>query len=134
MKANKKKFLGVLAILVLAAVLGLVYHTFREKPVEGSKSVTIEVVDQEGNSITYDVVTEGMFLQQAMDDAEGLEYSGTEGEYGLVVDTVNGVYAGFDANRSYWGFFVNEEYCNYGIADQPVEDGDCFRIVYTTAE
>lgn len=134
MKRNKKKILGVLVFVVLAAVLGLVYQTFREKPVEGTKTVTIDVVSQDGNLVTYEVVTEAEFLQQAMDDADGLEYSGTEGEYGLVVDTVNGIYAGFDANRSYWGFFVNDEYCNYGIADQPVEDGDKFKIVFTVAE
>lgn len=134
MKANKKKILGVVVLLVLIAALGLVYTAFKEKPVEGTKEVTIEVVSDDGSSVTYEVVTDAEFLQQVMDEAEGLEYSGTEGEYGPMVDTVNGVYASFDTNRSYWGFFVNDEYCNYGIADQPVEDGDAFKIVYTIAE
>ena len=31
-------------------------------------------------------------------------------------------------------FYVNDEYCNYGVSEQPVEDGDKFSIVYTLAE
>ena len=32
---------------------------------------------------------------------------------------------------AYWGFSVNGQYCNYGIDEQPVEDGDAFVIAYT---
>jgi hypothetical protein len=35
---------------------------------------------------------------------------------------------------AYWSFNVNGEYCNYGVSEQPVEDGDAFEIVYTKAE
>ena len=33
----------------------------------------------------------------------------------------------------YWSFYVNDEYCNYGIDSQPVHDGDKFRIEYTVS-
>lgn len=71
-----------------------------------------------------------------MDEAkeEGLTYSGTDGDYGLMVDTVNDEKAVFEEDGAYWGFFVNGEYCNYGIAEQPVADGDEFEIVYTVGE
>lgn len=51
--------------------------------------------------------------------------------YGLAVNAVNGEVASFEENAAYWGFFVNGEYCNYGISEQPVNDGDAFQIVYT---
>lgn len=131
---NKKKIAGIVVLIALVAVLGLVYNAFREKPVAGSKAVTIEVVSQDGSSKTYDVQTDAEYFQQVMDEADGLEYAYEEGEYGPMVEEVNGEIASYDENKAYWGFFVNGEYCNYGIADQPVEDGDVFQIVYTLAE
>lgn len=131
---NKKKAVGIVVLIALVAVLGLVYNAFREKPVAGSKAITIEVVSQDGNSTVYELQTDVKYLQQAMDEAEGLEYSAEEGEYGPMIDTINGEIASYNENGAYWGFFVNGEYCNYGIAEQPVEDGDAFQIVYTLAE
>ncbi|MEE0967314.1 MAG: DUF4430 domain-containing protein, partial [Bacilli bacterium] len=47
---------------------------------------------------------------------------------------VNGVTADYNTDGAYWGFYVNEEYCNYGIDQQPVNDQDAFQIVYTIYE
>ena len=65
-----------------------------------------------------------------MDEAEGLTYDGTESEYGMMVSTVNGEVADYNVDGSYWGFYVNDTYCNYGIDTQPVMDGDAFVIKY----
>ena len=76
---TKKKILGVgVAVLLIAALL-LVYSTFKEKPVQGNKSITIEVVNKAQESVMYPVNTDAEFLQQAMDEADGLEYVGEEG-------------------------------------------------------
>lgn len=131
---NKKKIAGIVLLIALVAILGLVYNAFREKPVAGSKAITIEVVSQDGSSTTYELQTDAEYLQQAMDEADGLEYAYEEGEYGPMVEEVNGELAVYNENGAYWGFFVNGEYCNYGIADQPIEDGDAFQIVYSLAE
>lgn len=131
---NKKKIVGIVLLAALVAILGLVYNAFKEKPVAGSKTITIEVISQDGSSTTYEVQTDAEYLQQAMDEADGLEYAYEEGEYGPMVEEINGELASYNENRAYWGFFVNGEYCNYGIADQPIEDGDVFRIVYSLAE
>ena len=78
---------------------------------------------------TYELKTDAKYLKEAMDEAEGLEYSGTEGQYGLMIDTVNGVRADYTLDGAYWSFYVNDEYCNYGISEQPIEDGDvCSRV------
>lgn len=130
---NKKK--GLIAAVVLVALIAaaaICYAVFAPKPVEGAKSITIEVVDDAGESTVYDVNTDAEFLRQAMEEAEGLTFSGTESEYGLMIDTVNGVLASFEENGAYWSFYVDGGYCNYGIDTQPVEDGQAFQIVYTT--
>ena len=127
---NKKALIGVAILIVVVAAMGILYSVFREKPVEGSKSITIEVVDSKQESKIYELKTDAMYLQQAMDEAEGLEYDGYESEFGFTITSVNGEVADFNVDSSYWSFYVNEEYCNYGISEQPVEDGDAFKIVY----
>lgn len=132
-KTEKKKILfGVVGLIVLIIVLAAVYAVFRPKPVEGSKSITIEVVGKDGGSEKYELRTDAEYLRQAMEEAKGLTFSGTESEYGMMVDTVNGTKADYNVDKSYWSFYVNGEYCNYGIETQPVMDGDEFSIVYTT--
>ena len=128
-----KKILGIAALAVFAALMLFIYTTFSEKPVEGSKFVTVEVVDDAGTATTYEVHTDAAYLQQVMEEAEGLTFAYTEGPYGASVHTVNDLRADYELDGAYWGFFVNGEYCSYGIAQQPVEDGDVFQIVYTPA-
>ncbi|MBO5265958.1 MAG: DUF4430 domain-containing protein [Ruminiclostridium sp.] len=131
MKANAKKIIGIVLVIVLIIALGALYFVFREKPVEGSKSITIEVINSKSESVVYELKTDAEFLRQAMEEAEGLTFNGSESEYGLMVNEVNGEIADFSVNGAYWSFNVNGTYCNYGIDTQPVLDGDAFSIVYT---
>ena len=135
-KQNKKVILGVVAFLAVVVLMGAVYYFTRPETSKGAKEVEITVVSKDGEKTEYQIDTDAEYLQQAMDEAkeEGLTYSGTEGEFGLMVDTVNGEKAVYEENDAYWGFTVNGEYCNYGIAEQPVADGDEFEIVYTLSE
>lgn len=130
-KSKLKIGIGVGCLVVLLAVLAVVYSVFGAKPVAGTKDITIEVVNKEAESTLYELSTDAEFLRQAMEEADGLTFSGTESEYGMMVDTVNGETADYSVDGSYWSFYVNEEYCNYGIDSQPVLDGDAFQIVYT---
>ena len=130
---KNKKILAVALVAVLVAALALVYVAYSEKPVEGMKSVTIEVVMADKTSAVYEVDTDGEYLIDAMNDAEGLTFEGEEGVYGLSVSTVNGVRADYTLDGAYWAFYVGGEYCNYGVSEQPVADGDQFSIVYTFA-
>lgn len=130
-KMNKKLLLGAGILVALIAVFAVVFALFSAKPAEGSKAITIEVVNKAQDSTVYELKTDAEFLRQAMDEAEGLTYDGSESEYGMMVSTVNGEVADYNVDQSYWGFYVNGEYCNYGIDTQPVYDGDAFQIVYT---
>ena len=128
---KKKILIGAGALVALIAAFLIIWFNFREKPIEGTKEVTIEVVDSKGKSTVYELKTDALYLKEAMDEAKGLKYSGTESEYGLMVEVVNDETAVFTQNGAYWSFYVNGEYCNYGIESQPVEDGDAFQIIYT---
>lgn len=130
-KSSKKTVIGVLILVVLIAVLGIVYAVFREKPTEGTKNITIEVVNKEQETSSYEVQTSAEYLRGAMEEAEGLTFAGTDSEFGLTVDTVNGETADYNTDGAYWAFYVNGEYCNYGVDSQPIADGDVFTIAYT---
>lgn len=132
MKRNKK-VLAVAALVLLAALMLAAYAAFRETAAAGSKDIVIQVVDDVQSVTDYELKTDAQYLQQAMEEAQGLTFDYTEGAYGASVHTVNGLRADYELDKAYWGFFVNGEYCSYGISQQPVEDGDVFQIVYTPA-
>ena len=131
---NKKVFLGAGILAVLLAVFAIAYGAFREKPVEGMKEITIEVINQADETKEYELETDAKFLREAMEETEGLTFSGQEGDYGMMVEVVNGESAVYDKDKAYWSFMVNGEICNNGIDTQPVEDGDAFQIIYTEAQ
>ena len=134
MEKNKKKIImGLVAFVAVIAAFLAIYFIFREKPVEGNKEIVIKVVSKDNEVTTYEVNTDAKYLKEAMDEAEGLTYSGTEGQYGMMIDTVNGVRADYTLDGAYWSFLINDNYCNYGISEQPIEDGDVCSIVYTPA-
>lgn len=134
-KTNTKKIVaGVLGLAVLIAACAFAYVKFKPQAVEGAKAVTIEVVDDEGTSVEYEVHTDAEYLLEAMEDAEGLTFDGEDGDYGFTVYTVNDVTADFNTDGAYWSFYLNDEYCNYGVSEQPVNDGDEFMIKYEVFE
>jgi len=128
---NKKKIIGIVAFILLVVALVTAYLIFRPSTSTGEKSVTIEVVNSSQDTTSYDVDTDAEFLRQAMEEADGLEFSGEEGDYGMMLSTVNGETADFETNGAYWSIMVNGEYGNYGIDQQPITDGDIYQIVYT---
>ncbi len=132
-KTDKKIAVGAVALAVAAVVMAGLFLLFREKPTEGSKQITITVVNSRKEDTDYTLRTDAKYLRQAMEEADGLTFSGQESEYGMMVETVNGETVDFDRDGSYWAFYVNGEYCSYGIDTQPVEDEDVFRIEYTVS-
>ena len=58
-KSNKIIIVAaVIALAVIAAVFGIVYFFFGEKPVEGTKAITVTVVDNTGAEKTYQSKTD----------------------------------------------------------------------------
>ena len=133
-KSNKKIILGVAVLAAVLILFVVLYLVFSPKAAGGAKDIVIEVVDDEGATISYDVKTDAEFLRGALDDAEGLTYDGTESEYGLMIETVNGLCADYVENGAYWAIMVDGAYGDYGVDQQPVEDGVTYQLVYTVAE
>jgi len=131
MNKNLKRILAAAAFALLIAAMALVYVRFGAKPVAGSKAITISVIDSQQKKTDYALRTDAEFLLQAMEEAEGLSFSGSEGPYGMMITEVGGEIADYNVNGAYWSFTVNGAYGSYGVSEQPVHDGDAFVIAYT---
>ena len=131
MKQGTKIALGILAVVLVAALLVGVYFLFGPKTTAGQKNVTITVVASDGTKTEYSVKTDAEYLKGAMDDAKGLTYSGTESDYGMMVDTVNGMRADYSLDGAYWAFYINGDFAMTGVNDTDIEDGGNYALVYT---
>ena len=130
MTRNKKIIIATAVVLVAAILLG-VYMIFGKKADEGMKNITLTVVNANGESVSYNVSTDGEYLSDAMEDAkkEGFTYSGEKGEYGLTIYEINGEKTDF--STSYWCVYVDGEMGMYGADSQPLTDGTEYSFVYT---
>lgn len=86
----------LLTVFIVAAVVGmfLIYQLNKPKKSTGSKNVTLEVVDDTGNSKTYQENTDAEYLKDFMDELTtktDFTYNGTSSNYGMFIDTVNNV-------------------------------------------
>ena len=126
---NKKLLIAVVALVIVVGVLLGVYAAARPTTAEGAKALTITVVHADGSSKDFNYTTEEEYLGPVL-LAEGL-VEGENGEYGLVISTVDGETADWNVNQSYWALFIGEEYATTGADSTPVYDGSVFKLVYT---
>ncbi|MBD5481119.1 MAG: DUF4430 domain-containing protein [Lachnospiraceae bacterium] len=97
---------------------------------EGKYKITVEVVNDQGETKSYQSSTDAEMLYDALLEIDGLTLDGYESDYGYYITGVNGLTADFDADGAYWSLYVNGEYGSYGVESQPVADGDTYRLAY----
>ena len=131
-KSNKKLIIISAVVIALIVIFAAMYLIFSPKATAGAKSVTVTVVDDTGAGTAYDADTDAEYLAEVFDEIDGLTVEGSESEYGLFIETVNGLTADYDKDGAYWSIYVNGEYGQYGADSQPVNDGDEFSLVYET--
>lgn len=133
-QSKQNRALLIIAIALFAAVLGmaLLYPVFAPQTSVGAKNITIQVTDNQQNTTDYSVNTNAEYLRQAMEETKGLSFTGTEGQYGLMILSVNGITANWEQDHAWWSIYVNNELANYSIDQQPIADGDVVRLKYTT--
>ena len=137
-KTIKKAFAILLALVLMAA---LVSCNKEEKDVwenavytedqtfgEGAKTVTVEVKAQE-KTVTFTVKTDKDIVGAALLD-HGL-IAGEEGPYGMYVKAVNGIFADYDTDKSYWAFYIDGEYAMSGVDMTEINEGAKYQLVYT---
>lgn len=130
---RKKIIIGAVILVVLLAAFAVIYAVFGPKAAQGSKEYILKVVDDNGETTEYTGHTDAEYLRGALEElekADDLTIEGEESDYGLFIDTVNGVTADYSKDKAYWALYVNGEYGNYGVDSQPLTDGDIYSLVY----
>lgn len=127
---KKRGVTALLLVCVLALAMFGVWKSRQTEPVEGVKTVTVEVTHSDGNEKTFTYETEEEYLGALLED-EGL-ISGTESAYGLFVDTVDGEKADYDRDGAWWRLTCQGNDAETGADAVLLEDGGVYGWVYTT--
>ncbi len=130
-----KTLLSVVS-LVLIAAMALTFAACSNNEPEtnagsGEKSFVFKVVDLDGTEKSFDITTEAKTVGEALLNEKLI--SGTEGDYGLMVDTVNGIKYEYSADGAYWAFHINGEYAMTGVDTTEITDGATYSFVATKA-
>lgn len=130
-KNNKKKIItAVIALVILISAALVLYMLYGPKPSSGSKSITLSIVYVDDSRDDYELRTDEEYLLDAANEIDELTIEGhNDGSY-FYIDAINGVSADYTADGAYWAIYVDGAYGNYGIADQPIEDGVSYEIRY----
>lgn len=98
---------------------------------QGQRSFAFEVTDKDGSVEKFLVKTDSETVGDALSKC-GL-ISGETGQYGLIVDTVNGVKYDYTADGMYWAFYVNGEYATAGVDSTPIDETAVYAFTATKA-
>lgn len=130
---TRAMIIGIVGLALLIGAMVYAWTTNRPDIKEGSKSITVQVVDDQGETTTYTHKTDAFFLMQALKEIDGLNIEGDEGDYGMYIKSINGLQAVYEIDNAYWSIYVNGAYATQGADTQPVADGDTFKLSYEPA-
>ena len=136
----KKKgiIIGIIAVIVIVvAIVAMLFlknkigledkKTEPKKEVE--KNITVEIVPENNKSQKYTLTTKKEYLQEALDEIEGLEYVCREETNEIL--TVNGITYDVTKNYVYWSTTINGKSITHTIDKEEIHDGDEVVISFT---
>ncbi len=124
---NKKLIIADIALVAVIAILAGVFVLTREKPQEGSKTITVTVVHQDKTEKTFTYHTDEAYLDKVLIAEKLIE--GYEDQYGFVVEKVEGEEANWE-NGVFWALYIGQEQATTGISQVVVTDGGSYKLVY----
>ena len=91
---------------------------------EGAKHFTLKVYSGENLSAIYNIATDKDTVGAALLELKII--NGEVGQYGLMVNEVNGIKA--DNKTNYWGFYVGDEYATKGVDSTEISEGTAYSL------
>lgn len=88
---------------------------------EGANEFTYKVVDKDGKELTATIKTDKTIVGEALQELNLI--AGSQGAYGLYIETVNDITLDWDKDAMYWGFYINGEYAMTGIDMTEIVNG-----------
>ena len=98
---------------------------------EGAVTFHLVVRDLDGTTSSFEIHTDAETVGEALLALELIE--GEVGEYGLYINSVNGITADWETEHTYWAFYVNGEYAMTGVDTTPVMEGAAYELVKTNS-
>ena len=126
---NKKTILGVVALVLIVALMAGIYLAARPETVAGGKAITVTVVHKDGTEKVFTYQTDEEFLGPVL-EAEGL-ITGTMGQYGMMIDSVDGETADWNVDQGWWCITQDGNALNFGFNELPVTEGIHYEATYT---
>lgn len=142
---NKKLILALVAFLAVVAVMAGVFLATRPRAAAPTgttdpsstsgtgtvyaKTISVLVVHGNGEEKTFTYQTNEEYLGAVL-YAEGLIVA--DAANSGMFDTVDGELASWAESQSYWALYIGEAYATTGVDTTPIQNGDTFKLVYTT--
>lgn len=92
----------------------------------GATAFPFVICDKDGNETTVTVRTDKKMVGEALLDEKIVE--GEMGDYGLYVKKVNGIVADYDADQTYWAFYIDDAYAMTGIDETEITAGSTYMM------
>lgn len=132
-----QKMLSVIGMFVLIAAMALTFTgcgsntTPETTAAQNAETVTFTVIvaDLEGKETPIEVTTDKATVGEALLEAGVIE--GDMGDYGLYINTVNGITADWDKDQTYWAFYINDEYAMTGVDMTEIDPDAAYSLVLT---
>lgn len=99
---------------------------------EGAVVFNFTVADLEGAETAYEIHTDETTVGAALLALEVI--AGEDSDYGLYVTEVNGITADWDADKTYWAFYIDGEYAVTGVDTTEITEGAAYSFVLTKGE
>lgn len=131
MKNNRWIALALIAAMAVC-LFGCGAPASQETTAAQGKTFTVTVVHADKTSKEFTFTSKKEYVGQAL-LAEKL-VSGSNGAYGLYIETVDGEEAIYAESGAYWSFYIGDEYAQTGVDRTPIEDGAAYRLVYEVYE
>ena len=134
MKKLLAMMLAFLLILCAAGCGSIGGTTSDEEPVvrdgdtigTGSKTFAAQIVDLDGNEISFTVKTDKTIVGEALQELGVLK--GEEGPYGLYIKAVNGKTLDYEKDGAYWAFYVDGAYATAGVDETDIVETSVYLL------
>lgn len=122
---KKGTLIAGIVLLVLCVAAGLLYMNFKPETTEGSKEITVKVVDTDGTENELVYKTDAEYLGQVLLDNKLIE--GEQQEFGFFIKSVDGKTAD-DAKQQWWCITKNGEQVVTSVDTTPIQDGEQYEL------
>lgn len=95
---------------------------------QGSKNLLV-VVKAYDQSVLFTIHTDETTVGGAL--LENNLITGDDSAYGLYVKSVNGIVADYDADQSYWAFYIDDDYAVSGVDQTEIAEESVYKLEYT---